>query len=105
MAELADDLVERLRQILAERPTTESELRSLDERVHGLAAELDETLSAAEAHLDSLSADPESSLAETAAELRRVEELKAGSERVSALLENLDERARELRTRWLLGSG
>ena len=32
MSELTADLVERLRQILAERPETESELRSLLER-------------------------------------------------------------------------
>lgn len=102
MSDLADELVERVRQLLGENPSTESELRSLTGRAHELERTLAEDVDATETRLGELSRDPESSLAETAALLRRVETLKPELERAQALLENLDERARQLRTRWLL---
>lgn len=98
----ADDLVERLREILAERPTTEGELRVLGERASELAQTLEEQLAASEARLTRLSSDPESSLAEAAAELRRVEAMRPALVEMHALLDGLEERARRLRTQWLL---
>ncbi len=105
MSEPADDLVEQLRQIAAERPTTESELRSLTERARALADALAEEMAASEARLTELAEEPDSSLVEAAAELRRVERLKPAVEELRALLEVLEERARRLRTEWLLRRG
>lgn len=102
MSELADVLVERLRQILAERPTTEAELRSLSERAAELERELVDELEASEARLDLLAERDDSPIAETAALLRRVDAARADLDRVRAVLENLDERARRLRSEWLL---
>jgi len=102
VSELANDLVERLRELLAERPSTESELRSLSDRAHELERMLTEDVDASEERLVQLSHDPESSLAEAATLLRRVETLKPELARAQALLENLDERGRRLRTKWLL---
>ena len=102
MPELPDELVERLRQILGEQPRTEAELRSLSTRAHELTGSLASDLAASEARLGKLSAEPRSSIAEAASLLRRVDELRAELDRVRSLLENLDERARTLRTAWLL---
>jgi len=102
VSDLAKDLTERLRQLLAERPSTESELRALTERALELERSLAQDLAAAEARLGVLSHDPGSSLADAAALLRRVDTLKPELDRVQALLENLDERGRQLRTKWLL---
>jgi chromosome segregation ATPase len=102
VSELVDDLVEQLREVLAERPTTEAELRSLSERAHALERRLAADVDADEERLGELSADPASSLAETAAVLRRVDGLRIALDRARALLENLDERSRRLRTEWLL---
>ena len=103
MSELEHDLVERLRQVLAERPTTEAELRSLAERALGLERTLAADLEASERRLDALSAGPGGSVAEAASLLRRVDSLRIELDRVCAVIENLDERARALRTAWLLG--
>lgn len=105
MSELADDLVERLRQVLADQPATEAGLRLLSDRAQDLERALAGDLEASEARLDRLSARPDSSIAEAAALLRRVEETRVALDRVHALLENLEERARLLRTRWLSSQG
>lgn len=105
MSELADDLVGRLRQILADQPATEAGLRLLSERAQDLERALAGDLEASEARLDRLSARPDSSIAEAAALLRRVDETRVALDRVHALLENLEERARLLRTRWLSNQG
>jgi hypothetical protein len=108
VSELTDDLVGRLRQMLAEQPATEAELRSLSDRAATLERRLARGVDAIESRLGELSATPDSSLAETAALLRRVDTVRVSLERVRALLDNLDERSRVLRTRWLrrqAGSG
>ena|SRR5690348_2225535 len=102
MSELAEDLAERLRRILAERPETEAGIRSLAQRAQELERTLVADLDASEAWLDQMSTRTDTSIAEVAALLRRVDEIRVGLDRVGALLENLDERARLLRARWLL---
>ncbi len=102
MSEPTDDLIERLRQIAAERPTTESELRSVTERARELAETIDDAVATSEARLTELAAAPDSSLVEAAGELRRVERLRPTLGELRELLEVLDERARRLRTEWLL---
>ena len=102
MPEPADELVLRLRQIVAATPSTEAELRSLAERAHELERALDDDLGASEARLGELSADPDSSIAEAAVLLRRVDALRPELDRVRAVLDNFEERARALRTKWLL---
>src|SRR5712691_2984624 len=72
-------LLERLREVLANQPVTESERR-----------------------LATLTDDPDSSLTEIAAELHRVDGLRPRLEEARALLAELETRARELRTSWLL---
>jgi len=103
VSELEHDLVEHLRQVLAERPTTEAELRSLSVRAHELEQTLAGERETAEARLSELSRQPDSSIAETAGLLRRAETARVGLDRIRAVLDNLDERSRRLRTGWLLG--
>jgi hypothetical protein len=101
-ATLAFDLTARLRQVLAEQPATESELRTLAEQADGWARALQAQIQASEGRLRELAADPASDLAEIAAELRRVETLSPQLTEVRFLLSELETRARELRTEWLL---
>lgn len=102
MAELSDELLTRLRQIVSGGTVTEAELRAVSDRAAGLARLLAAQVEGSEQRLGELSRDPESSLAETAAELRRVETLRPALLEVRGLLVALDQRARELRTEWLL---
>lgn len=103
MAETPDlDLLERLRDVLADQPVTETELRALVEQTDGLVRTLGAHIAASELRLTELNADPDSSLTEIAAELQRVEDLRPRLEEAIALQEDLETRARELRTSWLL---
>jgi chromosome segregation ATPase len=95
-------LLTRLREVLADQPVTEAELRTLTEQVDGLVRALGAQLASSERRVDELNADEDSSLAEIAAELHRVESLRPRLEEASTLLGDLDARARELRTQWLL---
>jgi hypothetical protein len=95
-------LLERLRDVLANRPVTETELRGLVEQADGLVRTLGAHMAGSERRLTDLSADPESSLTEIAAELHRVEGLRPRLEEARSLLADLETRARELRTSWLL---
>ncbi len=95
-------LTARLRDVLASQPATESELRSLKEQAEAWARALTAQIQASERRIRELNADPASSLAEIAPELRRVETLRPQLEEVRFLLERLETRARELRTEWLL---
>jgi predicted RNase H-like nuclease (RuvC/YqgF family) len=95
-------LLERLRAVIAEQPATETELRTLTEEADGLVRALSAQMAGSEARLDELNADPESSFAEIAAELHRVELLRPKLEEARSLLKELETRARELRTAWLL---
>ena len=103
MTETPDfELLERLRAVVGEQPATEAQLRTLTEQADGLVRTLDAQMAGSEGRLDELNADPESSFAEIAAELQRVETLRPKLEEARSLMGDLETRARELRTAWLL---
>jgi chromosome segregation ATPase len=95
-------VVSQLREILGDRPVTEAELRSVTEQADGLSRLLVAQLEASERRLNELTATPDSSLRDVAHELQRVEELRPSLAEVRSLVADLEERARELRSNWLL---
>jgi uncharacterized coiled-coil DUF342 family protein len=95
-------LLERLRDVLGNQPVTETELRGLLEQTDGLVRALGAHLAASEERLTELADESDSSLTEMATELQRVEDLRPRLEEAEALREELEVRARELRTTWLL---
>ena len=95
-------LIQRLREVLDDRPATESELRTLKEQAEAWARTISGQLEASERRLRRLNSNPASSLAQIASELRRVEKLRPQLDEVRGLLADLENRARELRTEWLL---
>jgi predicted RNase H-like nuclease (RuvC/YqgF family) len=95
-------LTARLREVLADRPATESELRSLAEEADGWKRALEAQIRASERRVEELSADPAGSLAPIAAELRRIEALRPELIEVTSLMDELENRARAMRTKWLL---
>jgi chromosome segregation ATPase len=95
-------LLERLREVLADQPVTETELRGLIEQADGLVRTLGAHMAGSERRLNELNAEPDSSLTEIATELHRVEGLRPRLEEARALHAELEQRARELRTSWLL---
>lgn len=95
-------LVERLRQVLADEPVTETELRELIEQADGLVRALDAHVSGSEQRVAELAQVPDASLAEIAAELHRAGTLRPRLDEARGLLADLEARARELRTSWLL---
>jgi uncharacterized coiled-coil DUF342 family protein len=99
---LAFDLTARLRELLADRPATESDLRTLSEEADAWARALKAQIGGSERRLRELTADSASPLSEIAAELRRVETLRPELTELQSLLDELGRRARELRTEWLL---
>jgi protein subunit release factor A len=98
--QLDSTLTARLREALANRPATETELRTLCEQADGWARALQAQIEASEQRLRELT-DEAASLTEIAAELRRVETLAPELTELRELLSGLDDRARELRTNWL----
>jgi chromosome segregation ATPase len=97
-------LLERVREVLGDTPVTETELRALTEQVDALARVLGAQLEASEARLTELADEPSSSLTGIADELQRVETLRPRLDEARSLLRALEQRARELRTSWLLGA-
>ena len=95
-------LLVRLREVVADEPVTEAELRTLTEQADGLVRALRGQLETSERRVDELSASEGASLAEIGAELRRAESLRPSLEEARSLLADLDDRARQLRTSWLL---
>ncbi len=95
-------LLARLREVLADRVVTEAELRLLVDQADGWTRSLRAQVEASEARLELLIADPESALSELAAELRRVELLLPALSEAYSLYAQLETRARQLRTAWLL---
>jgi hypothetical protein len=91
----------RLRGVLDRRSATESELRRLTEEGRACVLILDARLERGEQRLAALSADPASSLAEIAAEVRAAEEARNDVYELHALLAELDALAREFRMSWL----
>jgi uncharacterized protein YicC (UPF0701 family) len=103
MAEQLDfALIKRLRDVLERRRATESELRSLAEQAEAWERALNGQLQASERRLQRLNANPASSLSQIASELRRVDKLRPQLTEVRSLLADLEDRARQLRTEWLL---
>lgn len=94
-------LIARLREVQANGPATEAELRLLREQAEGWALALRGQIEASERRLDTAVADPTTSLTEVAAELRRLELLHPELAELESLLADLDTRARELRAGWL----
>ena len=96
------DLFERLRQILAGGDTTEAELRDLTDEAGGWVRGLRGQVRSSEQRLRALNRDPTAPISAIADELRRVETLRPQYREARDLTRQLDERARELRTSWLL---
>ena len=94
-------LIARLREVRANGSATEAELRLLRDRAGGWALALRGQIEASEQRLDAAVADPTTSLAEVAAELRRLELLRPELAELESLLADLDARSRELRAGWL----
>src|SRR3954470_10211185 len=95
-------LIKRLREVLDDRPATESELRMLSEQADAWARTVSGQIESSERRIRRLEQNPASSLAQIASELRRVEQLRPQLHEVRALLAALEERSREVRTAWLL---
>jgi chromosome segregation ATPase len=104
MSELLDfALIRRLREFRERTtPATESELRVLTEQAEAWARTMEGQIHSSERRIARLNSNPASSLAQLAAELRRVETLRPELREVRSLLADLETRARELRTQWLL---
>ena len=102
MSELDFALITRLQEVLDRRPATEAELRSLKEQAEGWELALSGQVESSERRLQRLNANPASSLSQIASELRRVERLRPQLTEVRSLLADLEQRARQLRTEWLL---
>jgi hypothetical protein len=94
-------LKEQLRAVLDGRAVTEAELRKLAEEGRACALILEARVRRSERRLAELSADPESSLAEIAGEVRSANEARPDLDELRALLADLDARAREFRATWV----
>jgi hypothetical protein len=94
-------LERRLREVTGSAPVTERELRTLAEKGDAWARTLEGLVAATERRLGALSLDPHGSLATFAEELERAERLRREREELRILLDELDARARTLRTGWL----
>ena len=95
-------LITRLREVLDDRPATESELRTLKEQAEAWARTVSGQIESSERRIRRLNQSPASSLAQIASELRRVEQLRPQLNEVRDLLADLEKRARQVRTAWLL---
>ena len=95
-------LIKRLREVLDDRPATESELRTLNEQADAWARTVSGQIESSERRIQRLEQNPASSLAQLASELRRVERLRPQLHEVRKLQAELEGRARQVRTEWLL---
>ena len=93
--------INRIRAVLADEPATEAELRTLQLHADAWARTLEGRVSSRERRLEQLSGDPGSSLAEIADVLRELEPLRRDHCVTVDLIGRLDERARDLRSRWV----
>jgi hypothetical protein len=94
-------LKERLRVVLDGGPVTEAELRRLFEEGQACALIMGAQLEHREQRLSELSADPTSPIAELAATVREVNELRPELDELQSLLGQLDARARVYRASWV----
>jgi hypothetical protein len=92
-----------LREVLARRPVTEAELRKVLDEGGACAQLVRGRLERGEQRLSELAADPESPLAEVAAALRVVNDLRPRLLELESALAELRERAPEYRRSWLTG--
>ena len=97
---LDSELKERLRAVLGDRRVTEADLRRLAEEGRACALILRAQLAKHEQALTALSADPASSLSDIAEALREVNHRPDLAE-LEALLDDLEERARQVRLAWV----
>jgi chromosome segregation ATPase len=95
-------LVERLREVLASERVTETELRELIDQAGGLVRALTAQVTGSEHRLTQLSAAVGAPLSEMASELHRIETLRPQLDEARSLAAELEERARVLRTSWLV---
>jgi hypothetical protein len=95
-------LTDRLREVLVRGDTTEADLRELTDEADSWVRLLRAQVRSSERRLRALNADPSSPIAEIADELRRLETLRPRLREARDLSRRLDDRARELRTAWLL---
>ena len=98
---LAAALKQRIAAVLESGRVTEVELRQLAEEGRACARLMDGQLERREQRLAELSTEPDSSVADMAAALREVSELRPDIEQLGKLLEALDARAHDLRAAWL----
>ena len=78
-------LIKRLREVLDDRPATESELRTLKEQSEAWARTVGGQIESSERRIRRLDQSPSSSLAQIASELRRVEQLRPQLNEVRAI--------------------
>ena len=104
--ELDTVLKKRIHVVLEDprRLVTEAELRKLSEEGRAYRLILGAELVRLERRLADLDADPVSSLGAIAPAFRRVHEFRTHLAELDQLLSALDDRARRVRTSWLLGS-
>ena len=104
--ELDTALRQRLRAVLdnPQRPVTEAEFRKLSGDGRAYTLILRAELERLEQRLDELDGDPDSSLGAIADSFRRVNEFRDHVDELEGLLSALENRAREVRTSWLLGA-
>ena len=95
-------LIKRLREVLDDRPATETELRLLKEQAEAWARTIGSQLESSERRIRRLNQNPSSSLAQIAGELKRVEKLRPQLDEVRGLIVELEQRSRQVRTEWLL---
>jgi hypothetical protein len=104
--ELDTALKERIRIVLddPQRLVTEAQLRKLSEEGRAYRLILGAELGRLERRLAELDADPGSPLGAIAPAFRRVHDFRAHLAELNRLLSALDDRARQVRTSWLLRS-
>lgn len=102
---LDSELKERLRAVLGDRRVTEADLRRLAEEGRACALILRAQLAKRERALAALSGDPASSLSDIAEALREVNQLRPDLVELEALLDDLEERARQFRLAWVSAAG
>jgi hypothetical protein len=94
----------RVRAVLERQPVTEAELRKLSEEGEACALILRGQLERDEQRLAELDSDATSSLAEVAATVRRVNEIRPDLDELQVLLAELRQYARRVRSGWLSAS-
>ena len=94
-------LLANVRELLAEAPATEAQLRALIEKTEGWERALRAQLDGSEQRLTRLVGDGESTITELARELRRVGRLRPALDDATRRRVQLEDEARRLRTEWL----